>query len=420
MKNEFNLLPVKPETSVPSRIAKGNRGKPKAGQAAPSFEDLLNKRARHDSAMSQSPSPEVKAKSIPSAKLQVMEDVVIDPAILADEDVRPDKQTDTQSIPDQMPKEQAQDEPTDEKVPLKPPAIGIFAPGQALAQMLASQNVGHVAQNAAAEKPLGTEDAPLIDKRQMRDSNRVSAAPAQQQADQPIKVGESKQAEKVPGVQFEMPENRPAVEAPAPATSVAETVSEVRNIKVETFLAPAAPPPAAPPAGTAIGAASMPVASPLQPALPAERLPASTVVKAVRFQLQPDHLGDVEVALHLRGEELRIRVEVSTQEAHAALQRDASYLRDVLQQAGYDVAEQSVTVALRQEQFEVQPLRDAADSKVVANRHQHGEQPFQSSGDSQQQRQAYRQQPIAPDHRMEPKPVAGQAGIASTTSGIFL
>ena len=103
--------------------------------------------------------------------------------------------------------------------------------------------------------------------------------------------------------------NTPVVETPsAPAT---EVVSSFKVTRIETTLLPAAPPMEIKVAVPSTGLGQAPVitgsTAPQPVAVPA---PVQNVARMVRFQLQPDHLGEVSVALRLRGDELRVTVEV--------------------------------------------------------------------------------------------------------------
>lgn len=181
----------------------------------------------------------------------------------------------------------------------------------------------------------------------------------------------------------------PVNSKPKPEPLSAQPQITLTVTKVETALLPVAPPPFT--SGTTQSVGLLEAAAPLKaaPALP-ETVPNGGVVKTLHFQLQPEHLGELKVSMHLKGDELRLTVEVTTREAHAALQRDTSYLRQVMEKAGYDVAEQSVAVTLRLDPQSVQQLSSGGEASSFT-RGNSGEQSFQAASHGQQQRQPSRQ-----------------------------
>lgn len=177
-------------------------------------------------------------------------------------------------------------------------------------------------------------------------------------------------------------EPKPAASSPQAAAQPADQKKIVVTVaRVETAFMPSAMQPAQ--SGLATVFAKSAEASVPAP-MANQVLPNTTVVRSIKLQLEPEHLGEVQISLHLKGEGLRVTVEVATREAHALLQRDASVLRDVLEKAGYDVAEQAVSVTLRAEVTQAQP---AAASNNDASSFQRGaqDQAPQNAGERQQQ-----------------------------------
>jgi Flagellar hook-length control protein FliK len=74
--------------------------------------------------------------------------------------------------------------------------------------------------------------------------------------------------------------------------------------------------------------------------------PSVQVVKSIRVALQPEHLGVLNVTMHLRGGELELKVEVETAEAHARLAEDKSTLTQLLSDTGYAVSDTAITIIL--------------------------------------------------------------------------
>ncbi len=87
--------------------------------------------------------------------------------------------------------------------------------------------------------------------------------------------------------------------------------------------------------------------------------PRRDVVKSIHIQLQPENLGAIKVTMHLRGQELKLKIEVATKEAEDLLSRDHQALKDLMAQAGYDVNDASISVSLNVSDTK-NPQRDAA------------------------------------------------------------
>ena len=87
--------------------------------------------------------------------------------------------------------------------------------------------------------------------------------------------------------------------------------------------------------------------------------PRRDVVKSIHIQLQPENLGAIKVTMHLRGQELKLKIEVATKEAGDLLSRDHQALKDLMAQAGYDVNDASISVSLNVSDAKL-PQRDAA------------------------------------------------------------
>jgi flagellar hook-length control protein FliK len=114
---------------------------------------------------------------------------------------------------------------------------------------------------------------------------------------------------------------------------------------------------------------------------------APTVVRTMEFRLQPEELGDVRISLHLQGEALRLSVEVVTTEAHALLQRDKRALQDVLEKAGFEIADTAVTITLRPEPMTAQQTpSQGQDAASGQQRGSHGSGSYQPpAGDQSRQ-----------------------------------
>ncbi|MDO8352611.1 MAG: flagellar hook-length control protein FliK [Aestuariivirga sp.] len=70
------------------------------------------------------------------------------------------------------------------------------------------------------------------------------------------------------------------------------------------------------------------------------------VVKSIQIQLHPDDLGKIKVAMHLRGDELRLKIEVTNKAVETLLLSDHQALKDLMGQAGYDIKDASISIAV--------------------------------------------------------------------------
>jgi flagellar hook-length control protein FliK len=120
---------------------------------------------------------------------------------------------------------------------------------------------------------------------------------------------------------------------------------EVRVLKVETSFAPAA-------SMSLVTQFSKAVVDGLQgagqsnPAIIGNVVldPRRDVVKSIQLRLHPEDLGEIKVAMHLRGDELRLKVEVSSPRVEAILLKDHQVLKDLIGKAGYDVSDSSIAI----------------------------------------------------------------------------
>ena len=122
---------------------------------------------------------------------------------------------------------------------------------------------------------------------------------------------------------------------------------ELRVIKVETSFSPAASAPlvaqfAKMIADSLDGPVHSPVAAMANPVAD----PRPDVVKSIQIQLNPDALGKIKVAMHLRGDELRLQIEVTNKAVETILLNDYQALKDLMGQAGYDVKDASISIAV--------------------------------------------------------------------------
>lgn len=74
--------------------------------------------------------------------------------------------------------------------------------------------------------------------------------------------------------------------------------------------------------------------------------PRPDVVKSIQIQLHPDDLGKIKVAMHLRGDELRLQIEVTNKAVETLLLNDHQALKDLMGQAGYDIKDASISIAV--------------------------------------------------------------------------
>jgi hypothetical protein len=159
--------------------------------------------------------------------------------------------------------------------------------------------------------------------------------------------------------------------------------------------------------------------APAAPALPAP--PAQAVVKTIEFRLQPDELGPVKVALHMRGEELRVQVEVTTRQGHAALQQDKGILASVLEKAGYDLSEAALTITLRADPQPAPAASTNNDSQAFArNSGGNSGETFQNSANGEHSRHATRHPEREEHHGRKSAIQPGEAVPPSASGGIYL
>ncbi|MEQ1522306.1 MAG: flagellar hook-length control protein FliK [Aestuariivirga sp.] len=123
--------------------------------------------------------------------------------------------------------------------------------------------------------------------------------------------------------------------------------AEQRVIKMETSFSPAASAPlvvqfAKMIANSLDGPVQSPVAAMGNPVAD----PRPDVVKSLQIQLNPDALGKIKVAMHLRGDELRLQIEVTNKAVETLLLNDHQALKDLMGQAGYDVKDASISIAV--------------------------------------------------------------------------
>ena len=187
--------------------------------------------------------------------------------------------------------------------------------------------------------------------------------------------------------------------------------------KIETVLLPAAAP-ANQPVVAEVLQKPLEASALASASLPISTSPNTNIVRTIHIQLQPDNLGELKVSMHLKGQELRLSVEVYTLEAHAALQRDKTILREVLEKAGYDIAEQSVVVTLRLESQVAQQTTPSNDN-LSFSRGQGNEQGFRGASDGEQQRQASRQ-PGKDQHDAHSRHNQPEASLGKSASGIYI
>ncbi len=122
---------------------------------------------------------------------------------------------------------------------------------------------------------------------------------------------------------------------------------ELRVIKVETSFSPAASAPFVVQVAKIMtdglgGPVHGPVAVFGNPAPD----PRPDVVKSLQIQLHPDDLGKIKVAMHLRGDELRLQIEVTNKAVETLLLNDHQALKDLMGQAGYDIKDASISIAV--------------------------------------------------------------------------
>jgi hypothetical protein len=122
---------------------------------------------------------------------------------------------------------------------------------------------------------------------------------------------------------------------------------EIRVIKVETsFAPPTSPTITVQLSNIIVEKLQAPVDGPPVIASNPRQDPRPDVVRSIQIHLHPDDLGKIKVAMHLRGDELRLQIEVTTRKVEALLRSDHQALKDILGQAGYDIQDASISIAL--------------------------------------------------------------------------
>jgi Flagellar hook-length control protein FliK len=138
----------------------------------------------------------------------------------------------------------------------------------------------------------------------------------------------------------------PQPESAAPKQMAAADV-KVRVIKVETSFAPASTPAfVVQLAQTIADSLDGPVHN--TAVIPDNPVPdpRRDVVKSIQIQLHPDDLGKIKVAMHLRGDTLKLQIEVTSKQAETLLLNDHHALKDLMGRAGYDVSDASISISL--------------------------------------------------------------------------
>lgn len=135
--------------------------------------------------------------------------------------------------------------------------------------------------------------------------------------------------------------------APSEISQPKAADAELRVIKVETSFSPAASAPfVAQVAKIIADDLGGPVRNPVEVMGNPAPDPRPDVVKSLQIQLHPDDLGKIKVAMHLRGDELRLQIEVTTKAVETLLLNDHQALKDLLGQAGYDIKDASISIAV--------------------------------------------------------------------------
>jgi hypothetical protein len=146
-----------------------------------------------------------------------------------------------------------------------------------------------------------------------------------------------------------LPEPKEIFQPKAPQEIVQPKAVEVelRVIKVETSFSPAASAPfVVQVAKIIVDGLNGPVQSPVAIIGNPAADPRPDVVKSIQIQLHPDDLGKIKVAMHLRGDELRLKIEVTNKAVETLLLNDHQALKDLMGQAGYDIKDASISITL--------------------------------------------------------------------------
>lgn len=142
------------------------------------------------------------------------------------------------------------------------------------------------------------------------------------------------------------------------AHQIESHIVEIQVLKIETSFAPAAPVSLVTQFSKAVvdglqgaGQNTSPIAGNVVPD------PRRDIVKSIQLRLHPEDLGEIKVAMHLRGDELRLKIEVTSRQVETLLLRDHQVLKDLIGQAGYDVSDASILITHTPDPLAL-PLRD--------------------------------------------------------------
>ncbi len=142
---------------------------------------------------------------------------------------------------------------------------------------------------------------------------------------------------------------------------------ELRVIKVETSFSPAASAPFVVQVAKIIAdGLEGPVHSPVAVIGSPVADPRPDVVRSIQIRLHPDDLGKIKVAMHLRGDELRLQIEVTNKAVETLLLNDHQALKDLMGQAGYDIKDASISIAVSPADLNP-PQRSVAASDLSQN-----------------------------------------------------
>ena len=124
-------------------------------------------------------------------------------------------------------------------------------------------------------------------------------------------------------------------------------VLEMKILKIETSFGPAASTSLITQFSNAVieNLDRAPKAAPV-PWINAVQAPRDTVVKSIQLRFHPEDLGKINVTMHLRGDELKLKIEVTSHQTEALLRKDHELLQNLMGRAGYDVPEASVVITV--------------------------------------------------------------------------
>lgn len=136
-------------------------------------------------------------------------------------------------------------------------------------------------------------------------------------------------------------------QAPTEISPAKAAEADLRVIKIETSFSPSASTPfVAQVAKIIVDGLEGPFHSPVAVNGRPVADPRPDVVKSIQIQLHPDDLGKIKVAMHLRGDELRLQIEVASKAVETLLLNDHQTLKDLMGQAGYDIQDASISIAV--------------------------------------------------------------------------